>query len=95
MVLGLAIWGFASWGINPPLQSLIVIHGGPRVSLLVAVNASAIYLGMGLGNSLGAAAVNLAGLTGLPWATLAVMALSVATALAARATGKRRTPQTS
>jgi MFS transporter, DHA1 family, inner membrane transport protein len=64
----LAVWGFASWAINPALQSLLLTYGGSRANVLVAVNSSVIYAGSALGAAAASAAVDGVGLQIVPYA---------------------------
>lgn len=80
-VLVLGAWGFCSWAINPALQSLILAHGGQHLTLLVAVNSSVIYLGMGAGNALAGSVVDGVGVMGVPTLAAGLLALSVMTAI--------------
>jgi predicted MFS family arabinose efflux permease len=63
----LLAWGVFTWAFNPPIQSLLVQIGGERAGLLVSLNASAIYLGAGIGGALGGLVINLSGPLTLPF----------------------------
>ncbi|WP_062387186.1 MFS transporter [Demequina iriomotensis] len=72
----LLVWGFCSWAINPPLQSLIIGHSGRHLTLLVAVNSSVIFTGSSLGAAVAAAQVDAGGLASLPLTAGALFLLS-------------------
>ncbi|MGN8247178.1 MFS transporter [Cellulomonas soli] len=44
-----AVWGFAAWAMNSPLQNLLLSLAGTHGQLVVALNSSIIALGTGLG----------------------------------------------
>jgi len=56
----LFVWGLFTWAFNPPVQNLLLELGG---GLLIALNASAIYLGAGLSAVVGALVIHLVGIT--------------------------------
>jgi predicted MFS family arabinose efflux permease len=69
-VLGAAIvlflWGFCTWSFNPPVQHRL-IELAPRTSgLLLSLNASAIYLGVGLSGVVGGVVLTNGGPAVLP-----------------------------
>ncbi|HEY7483367.1 MAG TPA: MFS transporter [Streptosporangiaceae bacterium] len=60
-VLYMVIWGVAGWGTVPPQQHRLVHAAGPAAGIAISLNASAIYLGIGLGGLLGGYVVQTAG----------------------------------
>jgi predicted MFS family arabinose efflux permease len=56
----LFVWGLFTWAFNPPIQNLLLELGG---GLLIALNASAIYLGAGLSAVVGGLVIHLVGIT--------------------------------
>ncbi|WHP17234.1 MFS transporter [Cellulomonas sp. ES6] len=44
-----ALWGFAAWAMNSPLQNVLLTLAGRHGQLVVALNSSIISLGTGLG----------------------------------------------
>ncbi|WP_198951305.1 MFS transporter [Pigmentiphaga sp. NML080357] len=56
-VVGLLVlaWGFSSWGQTPPQQLRLTNAAPQEAPLVMALNASCIYFGIGLGTALGAA----------------------------------------
>ncbi|MFJ1754934.1 MFS transporter [Kitasatospora sp. NPDC088134] len=70
-------WGASSWCQTPPQQHRLLAAAPEQGPLLVSLNASAIYLGIGAGTVLGGLA--------LPRGAAAVFALAAVLALAARA----------
>jgi predicted MFS family arabinose efflux permease len=61
--IALFVWGLFTWAFNPPIQNLLLELGG---GLLIALNASAIYLGAGLSAVVGGLVIQVAGLQYLP-----------------------------
>ncbi|MEU9163341.1 MFS transporter [Streptomyces sp. NPDC048424] len=58
----LFLWGVSSWGFNPPVQRRLLELSPGAGSLLLALNASALYLGIGLSGVLGGAALDHVGI---------------------------------
>ncbi|WP_181698905.1 MFS transporter [Nocardia sp. GTS18] len=54
LVLAAAIWGAASWAQTPPQQHRLLDAMPTIGSVAIGTNASALYVGIALGNSLGA-----------------------------------------
>ncbi len=73
-----ALWGFAAWAMNSPLQNVLLTLAGRHGQLVVALNSSIISLGTGLGAVLGGWVVAGPGYGVLGYAAAAVMALAVA-----------------
>ncbi len=63
--VALFVWSVFTWAFNPPIQNLLLemASGG---GLLLALNASAIYLGAGLSAIIGGVVINLVGVEFLP-----------------------------
>jgi predicted MFS family arabinose efflux permease len=63
----LFVWGLFTWSVNPPIQNwLIELAPGESSGLLLSVNASAIYLGVGLSGVFGGLVISNVGLLALP-----------------------------
>lgn len=62
-MFALAAWGFTSWSVNPATNAWLIRLAPDRSALLLALNASAIYLGMGMGGLLGGAVITAAGVS--------------------------------
>jgi DHA1 family inner membrane transport protein len=60
-LLYVAIWGIVGWGTVPPQQHRLVHNAGPGAAIAISLNASALYLGIGLGGLLGGYVVDTAG----------------------------------
>ncbi|KJY26888.1 MFS transporter [Streptomyces katrae] len=58
----LLVWGVSSWGFNPPVQRRLLELSPGAGSLLLALNASALYLGIGLSGVLGGAVLDHVGI---------------------------------
>lgn len=58
--VALFLWGLFTWAFNPPLQNLLLELGG---GLLIALNASAIYLGAGLSAVVGGLIIHALGIS--------------------------------
>jgi predicted MFS family arabinose efflux permease len=63
--LALFVWSVFTWSFNPPVQSLL-LELAPTGGLVLSLNASAIYLGMGLAGLLGGAVIGTVGVLALP-----------------------------
>ncbi|MEV6235379.1 MFS transporter [Lentzea sp. NPDC051838] len=63
----LFVWGLFTWSVNPPIQNWL-IELAPRESsgILLSINASAIYFGVGLSGVFGGVIINNVGLLALP-----------------------------
>lgn len=72
-----ALWGFAAWAMNSPLQNILLTLAGRHGQLVVALNSSIISLGTGLGALLGGWVVAGPGYGVLGYAAAGVMALGV------------------
>ena len=85
-VVVLAVWGVAGFALNP-LQQYRVVELAPCTrNVALSLNASAIYLGQGLGAGLGALAVGYGSLAALGWTgALCVVAALVVLLLTNRA----------
>ncbi|MGW6783758.1 MFS transporter [Streptomyces sp. NPDC054987] len=59
----LFFWGVSSWGFNPPVQRRLLELSPDAGGLLLALNASALYLGIGLSGVVGGAVLDHAGIT--------------------------------
>ena len=75
--IALFLWGMATWSVNPPIQDRLVELSGPQSGLLLSLNASAIYLGVGLSGALGAFVLNVSGLSGLAPTAAVLVALGL------------------
>lgn len=64
-VVVLVLWGMANWSINPPMQSRLVDTAPESAGLTLALNASAIYLGIGLSGVTGGLVLSLSGTAAL------------------------------
>ncbi|MBP2322684.1 putative MFS family arabinose efflux permease [Kibdelosporangium banguiense] len=75
----LVLWGMANWSINPPMQSRLVDLAPDTAGLVLAMNASAIYLGVGLSGVTGGLVIEFSGTPALGpvAAVIAVAALVV------------------
>jgi DHA1 family purine base/nucleoside efflux pump-like MFS transporter len=63
--IALFAWSLFTWAFNPPIQNLL-LELGEGGGLLLAMNASAIYLGAGLSAIVGGLVINLLGVQMLP-----------------------------
>jgi predicted MFS family arabinose efflux permease len=88
--IALFVWSVFTWSFNPPVQNLL-LELAPAGGLVLSLNASAIYLGMGLAGVLGGAVIGTAGVLALPEVG-AVLGLVVVGLMFALRAGVRRTP---
>jgi predicted MFS family arabinose efflux permease len=77
-----ALWGFAAWAMNSPLQNVLLTLAGRHGQLVVALNSSIISLGTGIGALLGGWAIAGPGYAALAPAAAALMLVAVALTLA-------------
>jgi len=63
--VALFVWSVFTWSFNPPVQNLL-LELAPTGGLVLSLNASAIYLGMGLAGVLGGAVIGTVGVLALP-----------------------------
>jgi predicted MFS family arabinose efflux permease len=82
----LLLWGAANWSINPPMQSRLVDLAPGTAGLVLAMNAAAIYLGIGLSGVTGGLVISFSGTLALG----PVAAVIAAAALAVFAVATRR-----
>jgi predicted MFS family arabinose efflux permease len=71
------VWGMFTWSFNPPAQNFLLGLAPSNAALVLSLNASAIYLGVGLSGVLGGVVINAVGILALPpvAAVVAVAAL--------------------
>jgi DHA1 family purine base/nucleoside efflux pump-like MFS transporter len=86
--VALFVWSVFTWSFNPPVQSLL-LELAPSGGLVLSLNASAIYLGMGLAGVLGGVVIDIAGPLALP-VVGAVLGVACAGLLLALRAGTRR-----
>lgn len=72
-----AVWGFAAWAMNSPLQNVLLTLAGRHGQLVVALNSSVISLGTGVGALLGGWVVAGPGYGALGTAAAALMLTAV------------------
>ncbi|WP_158844562.1 MFS transporter [Saccharothrix deserti] len=74
--IALFVWGALTWASNPPIQSWLIELAPANSGLLLSLNASAIYLGVGLSGVVGGLVISWVGL--LPLAPIAALLALVA-----------------
>ncbi|MEU4764711.1 MFS transporter [Actinosynnema sp. NPDC023794] len=74
--VALFVWGALTWSANPPIQSWLIELAPANSGLLLSLNASAIYLGVGLSGVLGGVVISWVGL--VPLAPIAALLALVA-----------------
>lgn len=67
VVVAVILWSTAGWMLTPPQQSRLLAQAPQLAPVLMSVNASALYLGMGLGGVAGGLVQSAAGLRSLGW----------------------------
>lgn len=77
LLAALMVWSTVSWMISPAVQSYLLASDPTSGSAGVALNTSAMHLGVALGAALGGAVISLAGIAWTPWVGLSLVALSV------------------
>ena len=86
--VALFVWSVFTWSFNPPIQSLL-LELAPTGGLVLSLNASAIYLGVGLAGVIGGVVIDAVGVLALPPAGAALGLVVLALLLVLR-TGLRR-----
>ncbi|MBB5954995.1 putative MFS family arabinose efflux permease [Saccharothrix tamanrassetensis] len=89
--VALFVWGALTWAANPPIQAWLIELAPANSGLLLSLNASAIYLGVGLSGVLGGLVISWVGL--LPLAPIAALLAVVALVLLVFAVRPPRGPQ--
>lgn len=82
------VWGGTSWAQTPPQQHRLISAAPQEVPLVVSLNSSAIYLGIGAGTALGGALLS----TGPSMLYAAGAAIAVLSLVLVRATGRPGRP---
>jgi predicted MFS family arabinose efflux permease len=73
----LFVWGMFTWSVNPPIQNWLIELSPANSGLLLSLNASAIYLGVGLSGVFGGVVISSAGLLALAPIAAAVALISL------------------
>ncbi len=75
----LFVWGFFNWAFSPPVQHRLIELAPGHAGLVLSLNASAIYLGVGLSGVAGGLVLGSGGPAALPEtaAVLALVALAI------------------
>lgn len=102
VLLALTLWSTAGWMLSAPQQIRLVAQAPPMTGILMSLNASALYLGIGLGAVVGGLVLGVGSLRDLGWvgslwevAALGLVLLSLRlTAHRARDRGLERVPET-
>jgi DHA1 family purine base/nucleoside efflux pump-like MFS transporter len=78
LLLGaLMIWSTISWMISPTVQSYLLASDPASGSAGVALNTSAMHLGVALGAALGGAVISLAGIAWAPWVGISLVVAAI------------------
>ncbi|WP_037308959.1 MFS transporter [Amycolatopsis orientalis] len=78
----LFLWGLATWSVNPPIQHRLIELSRQNAGLVLSLNASAIYLGVGLSGLVGGAVLSGGGPLLLPEIAAALTALGAVVVVA-------------
>jgi predicted MFS family arabinose efflux permease len=73
----LFVWGVFTWSVNPPIQNWLIELAPANSGLVLSLNASAIYLGVGLSGVFGGIVISSAGLLALAPIAAAVALISL------------------
>src|SRR5882724_11646062 len=79
----LVVWGMATWSINPPMQNRLVDIAPKSAGLVLAINAAAIYLGVGLSGVAGGLVISFSGTRALGPVAAVVAAVALIVFVAA------------
>jgi MFS transporter, DHA1 family, purine base/nucleoside efflux pump len=88
--VALFVWSVFTWSFNPPVQALL-LELAPTGGLVLSLNASAIYFGIGLAGVLGGVVIDTIGVLALPVVGAALGVVVIVLMLNLRA-GTRRVP---
>jgi len=88
--VALFVWSVFTWSFNPPVQNLL-LELAPTGGLVLSLNASAIYFGMGLAGVLGGTVIGTLGVLALPEVGGLLGLVAIGLLLSLRA-GVRRAP---
>jgi predicted MFS family arabinose efflux permease len=84
VVLGYALWGLAGWAYNPPMNARLLTLAGNAGTEAVALNTSALFVGIAAGGAVGGAVLDAAGVPavlltslGIGLVTLVLLTVSV------------------
>lgn len=77
LLAALMVWSTISWMISPAVQSYLLASDPASGSAGVALNTSAMHLGVALGAALGGVVISLVGIGWTPWVGLVLVALSI------------------
>jgi predicted MFS family arabinose efflux permease len=86
--VALFVWSVFTWSFNPPVQALL-LELRPAGGLVLSLNASAIYLGVGLAGVLGGVVIATAGVLVLPEVGAALGLVVLALLVVLRAGARR------
>jgi len=87
--IALFAWGLVTWSVNPPIQNWLIELSPSDSGLLLSVNASAIYLGVGLSGLFGGFVIGTAGILALAPIAAVVGALGLVLLLLATRASRR------
>lgn len=91
IALGYAVWGLAGWAFNPPMNARLLRLAGDAGTEAVALNSSALFVGIAAGGALGGVVLEA---EGVPAVLLTAIAIgSVALVLLAVSVVRHRTGQ--
>jgi predicted MFS family arabinose efflux permease len=76
LALGYAVWGLAGWAFNPPMNTRMLGLAGDAGSEAIALNTSALYIGIAAAGAFGGVALDAGG-------SVAVLVAAIGTGLAA------------
>ncbi|MGW4249301.1 MFS transporter, partial [Nocardia sp. NPDC004722] len=82
-VPAMMLWGGISWSISPIVQNYLINTGPAVADTAVAVNVSAMHVGVALGSGLGGVLVGADALRATPWAGCALVAAALVCAVIA------------
>jgi DHA1 family inner membrane transport protein len=81
-VVGISFaWGIVSYMYLVPIQHRLLSWGSERSTLVLAVNSSLIYIGIGIGSWIGGLILDAIGLEFLVWATVGIGSLALVAAI--------------
>jgi predicted MFS family arabinose efflux permease len=85
--VALVAWSMAGWAITPFQQYRLIELAPQQENIVLSLNASAIYLGQGVGAGLGALTIGYISLASLGWVAALYAAVGLAVLLLGTHTG--------
>jgi len=77
VAVALALWAIGGWALNPAVQTRLLRLAGDAGTEVVALNSSALYVGIAVAGAAGGASLALSGPQAVPWAAAGLGTLAL------------------